>query len=686
MRKLKYTLILILLLSLTILTPVVFAYEVPYPTYTYNPSRGGFVLTQDAYLPLSIQYSLGNLELYNPQDISIDQENNIYIADFNKVSANSSLGYIIKYNLETNDVIKIGENFLNEPTGVHIGFDGNLYVADNKKKEAYKYIYDSLLDEYIVEVTYKKPTNSPYFGETDVFEPYKITSDQGNVVYIMLAGNENGLGKYENNGTFTGFFGGNQIPKTFNNMVRSLFFNEKQRREWFKMIPSPLSNVSIDHNGLILTTTIGQSGYLKLNIANHVYSESSFGFDDIVDIFVGPSETIYTVSRKGMITEYSPEGDVLFIFSGSDEFNQKGLFKEPTGIAVDRRNNIYVIDNKTNALQVFIPTEFANLVHDAISLYQDGKYVESLLPWQRVLKMNSMFDLANKGIADAYFAMGDYENALLSYEIARDREGYSDAFWEVRNVNLLSSGPIIISVLIVLVLFTIINSFVNLFKYILWPIKKADTFLNKFKLYQKLKYGFYVLRHPEDGFYGIKRENKSSNLTAFIYIFLFFLAYIIWIYNTNFIFNFHIKAEINFGQQIIFIFLPLALWVIANYLVCSIRDGEGKLTDVLQGTAYILIPMIIVLPLLTIISHYLTFNEAFVYDFIFWIGIVVTLVYIVIMVKEIHFYDVTPTIGNILITIFTAVMILVFSSIIYLLLSEVISLVEDIIREVMIRG
>ena len=92
MRKLKYTLILILLLSLTILTPVVFAYEVPYPTYTYNPSKGGFVLTQDAYLPLSIQYSLGNLELYNPQDISIDQENNIYIADFNKVSANSSLG------------------------------------------------------------------------------------------------------------------------------------------------------------------------------------------------------------------------------------------------------------------------------------------------------------------------------------------------------------------------------------------------------------------------------------------------------------------------------------------------------------------------------------------------------------------------------------------------------------------
>ncbi|MFA5693260.1 MAG: YIP1 family protein [Acholeplasmataceae bacterium] len=686
MKKIRRSIILILIVFLILLTPSVFSYELPYRTYTYNQAQGGLVFTQDAYLPLSISYQLDDIVLNNPQDISIDKEDNIYIADYLRDSAGNSNGYIIKYNLETNEVAKIGESILKEPTGVHIGFDSNVYVADNKSKEAYKFTLNEQSNEYELEATYKRPVNTPYFGPSEVFEPLKIVTDQGNVVYILLAGNENGLGKYENGGEFTGFFGGNQIPKTFENMVKSIFFNEEQRRNWFKMIPTPLSNVSVDQNGLIITTTIGQSGYLKLNIANFVYSESAFGYDDIEDVYVGPSGTIYTISRRGMISEYSPDGDLLFVFSGTDENNQKGLFQQPKGIAVDLRNNIYVIDNKTKSLQIFIPTHFANLVHNAIDLYQDGKYIESLEPWQKVLKMNSMFDLANKGIADAYFAMGDYENALVSYEIARDRSGYSDAFWEVRNVSLLQSGPIIVTVLLVLVLFTIVNTFFNVFSYILIPFKKLDKLLDRFKIYRELKFGFYVLRHPEDGFYGIKRENKSSNLTALIYIVLFFLSYILWIYNTNFIFNMHIKAEINLTQQMVFIFVPLFLWVLSNYLVCSIRDGEGKFSDVLQGTAYILIPLIIIFPILTFISHYLTFNEAFVYDFIFYLGIIVTLVYVILMVKEIHFYDLNPTIGNIFITIFTAVMILVFTAIIYLLFSEVISLIEDIIREVTIRG
>ena len=151
--------------------------------------------------------------------------------------------------------------------------------------------------------------------------------------------------------------------------------------------------------------------------------------------------------KEGMIVEYTPEGEVLFIFSGLDEYDQKGLFKSPTGIAVDSKNNIYAIDNQTNSLQVFIPTQFADTIHEAISLYYDGKYSESLVPWQEVLKMNSLFDLANKGIGDAYFAQMEYEKAMESYIIVRDREGYSDAFWEVRNKMLLDNGTIIVSVL-----------------------------------------------------------------------------------------------------------------------------------------------------------------------------------------------------------------------------------------------
>jgi len=139
-------------------------------------------------------------------------------------------------------------------------------------------------------------------------------------------------------------------------------------------------------------------------------------------------------------------------------------------------------------------------------------------------------------------------------------------------------------------------------------------------------------------------------------------------------------------QQMTTIFVPFFLWVIANYLVCSIRDGEGKLSDVYQATAYTLLPMIITLPLVTVISNALSFNEAFIYSTLMFIGLFITGLYMVIMVKEIHYYDMKPTIANILISLFTAIMILAVLFIVYLLLNEVYVLISDVIRELIIRG
>ena len=65
---------------------------------------------------------------------------------------------------------------------------------------------------------------------------------------------------------------------------------------------------------------------MKLNIANFVYNKSTWGFDTVEDVFVGPYNTIFTITSTGYITEYGPDGSVLFVFSGPDAYNQKGLF------------------------------------------------------------------------------------------------------------------------------------------------------------------------------------------------------------------------------------------------------------------------------------------------------------------------------------------------------------------------
>ena len=674
MKKLILTILLFMLIPLF----VVEANGVPYLTFTYSSTNGRFVYTQDAYIPLSRRQTFGDYTLENPQDITFDEQDVMYIAD-------RDLGLVIVYDESYQTVKTIGEGILEGPTGVHIGSDGHVYVADFITKKAYQFALNAMSTYELVQ-TYEKPLSSPFFSEEDPFDPTKITTDNANNVYVLLAGNINGLAQFKNDGTFFGYFGGNSIPASWQNTVTFLFFDEETRRNLFQIIPDPVYNISTDQDGLILTTTKGLDGYIKLNIANFVLNRSVWGFDNNEDIYVGPYETIFSVTSEGYIVEYGPDGSVLFIFSGKDTSNIQGLFQNPTGIAVNSNSQIYVIDNQTQSLQVFVPTSFANLVHRAIELYQDGRYVEALEPWQEVLEQNALFDLANQGLGDAYFAEMNYEEALYYYEIARNRQGYSDAFWEVRNDVLLNSGALIVILLFGVLAMSIGGKYLKLNTILLKPVYVINDKIKEFKLTKELKFGFYLMTHPIDGYYGIKRENKASYLSASIYFLLFFIVYLIFIFETNFLFNPLIRSQIDIFEQVISIFLPYILFVLANYLVCSIRDGEGSFKDVYISTSYSLLPAIIGLPIMTLVSQGLTLNEAFLFDFGMIIIYVLTGFYLIMMVKEIHYYEMKATVGNIFITIFTAVMILVVVFIVYLLLGEVVQLFLDIIREVTVRG
>ena len=650
---------------------------VPYITFTYSSSNQSFVFTQDAYIPLSRIDKFNGLSLESPSDIVFDSEDAMYISD-------RDLGVVIKYNVIDNTSEIIGEGILQAPTGVHVDDLGRVYVTDFNLKQAFQFVKEN--NEYVLKTTYEKPLNSPFFDDETPFDPSKVVTDKAYNVYVLLSGNVNGLAQFKNDGTFFGYFGGNKIEASWQNTLTYLFFDEQTRRDLFQIIPDPLFNVAVDQDGLILTTTKGIEGYVKLNIANNVYNSSVFGYDDIEDITVGPFETIFTVSASGRIVEYGPDGSVLFIFSGTDTSNTQGLFKNPKGIAVDSKSNIYVIDATTKALQIFMPTSFANLIHVAIELYQDGRYEESLMPWQEVLEQNALFDLANQGLGDAYFAQMNYEEALYFYEIARDRIGYSDAFWEVRNDILQGSGTFIVILIGSLVVLSALYNPLKMGVYIKKPLIWLDEKTKHIKLINDLRYSFYVLKKPSDGYYSIKRENKGSYLSASIYYVLFFMMYIIYIYETSFLFNNVIAARIDIVEEAVSIFIPILLFVLANYLVSSIRDGEGRFRDVYIGLSTVLIPAIVMLPFATLVSQGISLNEAFIFDFIMGILYVLTFFYLIFMIKEIHYYEVKQTISNILISIFTALMIVVVVFIVYLLLGEVVTLVLDIIREVTVRG
>jgi hypothetical protein len=218
------------------------------------------------------------------------------------------------------------------------------------------------------------------------------------------------------------------------------------------------------------------------------------------------------------------------------------------------------------------------------------------------------------------------------------------------------------------------------------PIKKAvRKGRDKSRLLDESLYLFSYLRNPADASFEIKRRNRVGYLSASFVLLVFYALYIIYIYRLGFLFNHRVVADINVVEETMKIFLPFFLWVGSNYLVSSIREGEGRFKDVYITTIFALSPYFLVLPVLTVLSHALTYNEQFLMTALSNVSIGVTAIYFFFMVKETHFYQMKETVVSIFVSFFTMVMVLLSTFIIYILLNELLTLVIDIVMEVIYR-
>lgn len=54
-----------------------------------------------------------------------------------------------------------------------------------------------------------------------------------------------------------------------------------------------------------------------------------------------------------------------------------GLSTQVTSVQVDSKDNIYILDSEKKQIQVYEPSEFTQLLHNALYLYSKGHYTES---------------------------------------------------------------------------------------------------------------------------------------------------------------------------------------------------------------------------------------------------------------------------------------------------------------------
>jgi len=388
--------------------------------------------------------------------------------------------------------------------------------------------------------------------------------------------------------------------------------------------------------------------------------ETRWGFTNGVDVAVGAQETIFVVNEQGYIMEYSRDGRVLFHFGGQDiDRTRTGLFVNTVAIDVDGEGRVYALDREKALVQRFEITEYAKLVHQALSLYQEGLYAQSREPWEKVARMNSMFDYAQMGLGKAYYKLEMYDEALAAFRRGGDKEGYSDAYWEVRNVWLQDNVLLLIGGIALLVF---LKWLWKLLKKKVGPVAAFAAVLHRVfdrKLIREIRFMTYFPRNPADAYYGLKHEKKVSVLSATLLYLALFLIYMVNKYASGFLFKGIMDGRYEVATDVALVFGGLLLFLVACNLICSIREGEGTFKQMYCGLAYALTPFILLKPIAFAASFVLTYNEAFIITCIDIIALMGCLVLIVMMVKQLQNYSFRETIVSLLLTLFTMLMIII---------------------------
>ena len=130
------------------------------------------------------------------------------------------------------------------------------------------------------------------------------------------------------------------------------------------------------------------------------------------------------------------------------------------------------------------------------------------------------------------------------------------------------------------------------------------------RYWDSLKYAFYTMFHPFDGFWDLTHEKRGSMAAAHTIVIAVLIVRLLGLEHTSFLFNNVYWPEVNILQQCLSVLLPLVIFVVGNWGLTTLFDGKGRLKDVYMGTCYALFPYVLLQIPMIILSNWITVDEA----------------------------------------------------------------------------
>ena len=718
--------VVLIVLSLMMIVPVVTissSAASAYQTYTYSID-GTALYSPDAYsADIALTYADMGLDkqLSSPGDLVTDKEGNVYIADTGNnriVVLNANYEYqgsISSFEFEGNP------QYFSKPQGVFVTTE-SIWVCDTANKRLIEFEKEPTRDEEgSLTWGFKQKVDAPedqLFGDSSTFSPVAMAVDRYGRMYVVSDQTDEGIIVMNANGMFVGFIGSQAVTLSAWEIIWRNFQTAEQRAKDEDIETTTYNNITITDDGFIYVTTstieassvegaiqskskdgkympvkllnpagdeiMRRNGFWppagEIDIFGMVDPEARYsGVSQITDVAAGPEKTWSIIDKnRRKIYTYDYNGNLLFAFG--DEGTMLGNVKN-IGAITYQGSKLLVLDIDKSCVIVYNRTQYGDMLIEAIAAENSLNFDYAIECWEKVLQRNSNFDAAYVGIGNALYRSAKYEEAMTYYESAYDTENWSEAYKMVRK-EWMSKWliPLVIVFIALIVL---------LIKFLGWAAKvnkrvSTDGQVKK-KFRHELLYGFYVIFHPFDGFYDLKHERRGSVRASLVFIGLAIVTVFYQSIGRGYVMN--PTGEVStIWAQALTVLLPLMLFVIANWCLTTLFEGEGSFKDIFIAASYSLLPMTLLIIPATIASNWVTTTEAAIVSMVnviayIWLGL---LLFFGTMVT--HDYSLgknfITVLGTIVAMAFIVFLVLLFS----MLLTNMVGLITDIVTEIQQRA
>ena len=181
----------------------------------------------------------------------------------------------------------------------------------------------------------------------------------------------------------------------------------------------------------------------------------------------------------------------------------------------------------------------------------------------------------------------------------------------------------------------------------------------------------HVVFHPVEGFEDLRWKKKGSMKIALIIVLGLFISMVVRERLRGP--QFYMPNDKLFNvipllvQSVVFFFT----WVIGNWAVCTLFNGEGTLKKICIFSAYALVPYVVCTYISVFLSNFMTQDEAIWVNFVYYVGLCWSIVLLIQAMRAVHQYTFGMTLLSMVATLLAMIIILFLAILLLSLFQQV---------------